>query len=507
MMSRYVWMGTGLALMAAVAIAAAPVPAMAAAPSTCDAANVVARALPAVVNIWVAKILPAKGSDEGPGGGGVMPADGGAKAPGRDQLEFFVGTGFVVDSSGVIVTNKHVIQDAAMIRVTFHDRSQVPAQLIAASSLLDFAMLKVNVGKPLATLRYADSDAVQVGEPVIAVGNPLGLGTSVSTGVISAVNRNLMRSPLDDYIQTDASINPGNSGGPLLDCSGEVVGINTALLSNNKVLGSIGIGFAMPSNDAALLTGKLMDPDHVKPNWIGVQLQDLTPALAQSFGSALTGGAIVTRVDKDGPAARASLAPGDIVTAVDGDQVYEARAILRAVVVKPPGEPITLSVWHAGRTRDVTLRGEAWPHMMAGPSHVLASAASIARAEAAGPGLHLVDLSPAVRKRFGLSETSGVVVAHVTPGSEAASLGLEPGNVITMVGDDPVKSASAVNARFDHPESATGDLVPLLVQDQSAIRWVTIFVGRIKVSNLIATIPEEEPAAGGTAGTAAAPHR
>ena len=470
-----------MAMSLVVAALAAVPPAVAAPPATCNAANVVAGALPAVVNIWVAKILPDKVHK-------ARPAD-------KEQLEFFVGTGFIVNRDGVIVTNKHVIQNAAMILVTLHDRSQVQAQLIAASSLVDFALLKVNVDQPLPTLRYADSDQVRVGEPVIAIGNPLGLGTSVSTGVISAVNRNLMRSPLDNYIQTDASINPGNSGGPLLDCSGQVVGINTALLSNSTVLGSIGIGFALPSNDAALLTAKLIDPVDVSPNWIGLELQDVTPALARSFGSSLTGGAIVTDVDKDGPAAGASLAPGDIVTAVDGQQTLNASAVQRAVVVKRPGQPIVLSVWRKGRAGDVTLRGAPWPHMMALRSSVLASAASIREAEAVGTGLHLVNLSPAVRKRFGLHETSGVVVDRVAPGSEADSLGLKAGDVITMVGNDPARTAGAVNRRLDHPEAATGDLVPLLVRDKVAPRWVTMFIGRIEARSLVAAIPQAKSAA------------
>ena len=477
----------------AFALLSASVPAMAAPPSTCDAANVVARAFPAIVNIWVAKILRAKDSR--------------GKSVGREHLEFFVGTGFVVDPTGVIVTNKHVIQDAAMIRVTFHDHSQVPAQLIAASSLLDFAMLKVNVGKPLPTLRYADSDTVQIGEPVIAIGNPLGLGTSVSTGVISAVDRNLMKTPLDNFIQTDASINPGNSGGPLLDCSGEVVGINTALLSNSSVLGSIGIGFALPANDAALLTAKLMHPEHVSPNWVGLELQDLTPSIGRSFGSSFTGGAIVTSVDKDSPAARASFAPGDIITAIDGREVFNSRVVQRTVVDKPPGEPITMSVWRQGQTRDVTMRGEPWPHMMALRNNVLASAASIKRAEAEGTGLHLVNNTPAVRKRFDLTMTTGVVVDRVTDGSEADSLGFEPGQVITMVGDDPATTASAVMARLDHADAANGYLISLLVHDKLDTRWVTLFVGQVDAADLIATTPSPAKSAAAPVGHVTMPQK
>ena len=469
-----------LAMAIVLAALTAVSPAMAAPQSTCDAANVVARTLPAVVNIWVAKVL--HGDEEG------------GNASGKDRLEFFVGTGFIVDPSGIIATNKHVIQDAAMILVTFHDRSQVPAQLIAASSVSDFALLKVNIDKPLPTLRYADSDTVQLGQPVIAIGNPLGLGTSISTGVISAVNRNLMKTPVDDFIQTDASINPGNSGGPLIDCSGEVVGINTALLSNNSVLGSIGIGFALPSNCAAILQGYLLDPNHVGLNWAGLELQDLTPGLAQSFGSSLTAGAIVTGLERDGPAAKASLAPGDIITAVDGRPMYDARAVQRTIVLKRPGEPVRLTVWHDGKSREVTVRGEPWPDLLALRTQVLASAGSLQTAEAASAGLHLANITPAERKRYSLSDASGVLIDRVSVGSEAESLGLEAGDIIMMVGGHPATTAGVVISRLDHPDLATGDLVPLLVQSKSVKHWVPVFVGRINVADLVARVPEAKSA-------------
>jgi len=470
-------MAIAIALAALMAVS----PAKAAPQSTCDAANVVARALPAIVNIWVAKIL--HGDEDGSDGSG------------KQRLEFFVGTGFLIDPGGVIATNKHVIQDAAMILVTFHDRSQMPAQLIAASSVSDFALLKVNIDRPLPTLRYADSDTVRLGEPVIAIGNPLGLGTSVSTGVVSAVNRNLMKTPVDDFIQTDASINPGNSGGPLLDCSGEVVGINTALLSNNSVLGSIGIGFALPSNCAAILQGYLLDPNHVGLNWAGLELQDLTPGLAQSFGGTFTSGAIVTGMEKDGPAAKASLEPGDIITAVDRRPMYDARAVQRAIVLKRPGQPVQLTVWSDGQTRDVTVRGEPWPDMMALRTEVLASTAGLQNAEAAGAGMHLANITPEDRERYRLSDASGVLIDQVSAGSEAESLGLQVGDVIRMVGGHPATAPDVVSSRLDHPDTATGDLVPLLVQSKSVKRWVAVFVGRINVADLVARVPEAKSAA------------
>ena len=467
-------------------------PAMATPPATCDAATVVARVLPAIVNIWVAKILPETDSN--------------GKPTDKQQVETFVGTGFVVDPSGIIVTNKHVIQNAAMIRVTFHNRSQVTARLLAASSLIDFAMLKVNLGKPLPTLQFANSDDVEVGQPVIAVGNPLGLGTSVSAGVISAVDRNLMKSPIDDFIQTDASINPGNSGGPLLDCNGDVVGVNSDLLSNSTVLGSIGIGFALPSNDVAIATTKLMHPEHVSPDWVGFELQDLTPALAQSFGVALDGGAIVTRVDRDSPAAQASLGPGDIITGVDGQTRYDARSIQRQVVITPPGTPITLSVWRGGQTRQVTLKGVDWPHMMAERGDVLASAASIERAEAEGTGLHLIDITPAARKHFDISDTSGVLIDHVTDGSVGYSLGLRPGDVIKLVADTPATTVHQVNESFLHADAKTGYLVPLLVHNKSNTWWVTMFVGHVTTADLLVNSPGAMPA-GPSAVNAEAPHK
>jgi len=386
-------------------------PALAAIPSArCDVTSVVDHAVPAVVNVWKAKVFPADTAEGRPSG--------------KYGVEFFVGTGFVVDPSGVIVTNKHVIQDAAMMLVTFHDGEQVPAQLIAASSLIDLALLKVNVGHPLPVLHFADSDHAQLGQRVIAVGNPLGLGTSISSGVVSGEARNLMKTPVDEFIQTDASINPGNSGGPLLDCNGEVLGVNTALLSNSSVLGSIGIGFALPSNDVSIDTQKLRHPINQHPNWVGLELQDLSPGLAQSFGDKATRGAIVTATDPGSPAARAGLVAGDIITSIGSEPAVNARAVQRTIVVTPPGVPIGLAVWRGGHTHTVSLSGTDWPHRLALRASVLASAPAVASVHDEGPGMHLADITPALRKRFDLQETSWVVIDYVASGTEADSLGL-----------------------------------------------------------------------------------
>ncbi len=334
------------AMVSATAAAAAP-------GDGCDSASVVAHALPAIVNITVVKVI--RGTDATP------------DKPNDPHFAVFVGSGAIVDPSGIIVTSKHVIQDAATIRVTLQDKSQLPAQVTAVAGLVDLAVLKVTAPQRLPTLSFANSDAVVVGQPAIAVGNPLGIGTSVSTGVVSAVNRDLMRTPFDDFIQTDASINPGNSGGPLLDCAGKVIGIDTALVSNNPVLGSIGLGFAMPANDVTFILGMLRQPAvFTAPNWVGLHLQDLTVQLATIFGRPSVDGAIVTSIDPDSPAAEASLAPGDIITGALGADQPDSRAILRATLMVPSGDPIPLTVWQHGQTSNVTLRGRPWPHIYDG---------------------------------------------------------------------------------------------------------------------------------------------
>jgi serine protease Do len=444
-------------------------------PEMCDTARVVAQAVPAIVNITVVKVTRAK--------------EAAAEKAANEQVAVFVGSGAVIDPSGIIVTNKHVIQDAALIRVIFNDKTEVPAQLIAAASLVDLALLKVNLPKPLPTLAFADSDDARVGEPVIAVGDPLGLGTSVSTGVISALNRDLMRTPFDDFIQTDATINPGNSGGPLLDCAGNIVGVNTALLSNSKLLGSIGLGFALPSNDARFVAGRLREPEKARPTWIGLHLQDLTSDIAVTFGRPDTAGAIVAGVDPGSPGAQAALVPGDIVTAADGEPMSDARAILRAVLMKPLGEPIALSVWRQGQMIQATVRGQPWPQMMAHRSDVLASAASVMRAQAQGIGLHVTDITPAERRRFGLKDAKGVLIDHVTPGSQAESMGLAAGEVIQEMGMRPVTTAEDVARRLVYGDTEGGDLVPLLVHGKDHTRWIALYVGRVDVGDLVAVPP------------------
>ncbi len=453
--------------------------AMASAPSACDVPSVVAQALPAIVNITVVKVLNSDSEEDS----AAAPVDGPAATP---HFETFVGSGVIINPAGVILTNKHVIRDAAVIKVMFSNKTQVPARLIAAASLTDLAVLKVNVPEPLPALQFGNSDKLRVGQSVIAVGNPLGLGTSVSVGVVSARGRDLMRSPFDDYIQTDATINPGNSGGPMLDCAGEVVGIDTALLSNNKTLGSIGIGFALPSNLAQFVISKVLYPQADQPNWIGVKLQTLTPRLGTIFEHRDTRGAIVTDVTPGSPAASAGIEPGDIIDGANGLALDSSTSILRYIVTQPLGTPLSLLVWRDDRMQDVVVRGEPWPNIRALRSDVLASPASVAQAQAAGIGLHVVRMAAAPHGLGGGADVSGVLVDRVTPGSQAAASGLEPGDIIERVDEQAATTPAEVMSHLARGSQADGDLVALLVRSKVETRWITLYVGNIRVAGLLA---------------------
>jgi serine protease Do len=223
------------------------------------------------------------------------------------------GSGFVVSPNGIIVTNKHVVDDAVSITVIFENGGRMAGRLLATEAIVDLAALKVDVAHPLPVLKWADSNSLRLGNRVLAIGNPLGLGMSVSGRLISALNRDIQDTPFDHYIQTDAAINHGNSGGPLVDINGDVVGVNTAFYNPKEEAGFIGIGFAIPAESAAFTISRLLDPRHPKLGWLGVKLQDLNPEISLALGATGTGGAIVAAIDEGGPAKVAGLGPSDIL--------------------------------------------------------------------------------------------------------------------------------------------------------------------------------------------------
>jgi serine protease Do len=470
------WRRTALASAALFIGLAAPVAGFATQPGGCDISGVVSRALPSVVSITVIRVVA-----------GEPDADGKITTA---HVETSYGSGAVIDQSGVIATNKHVIHDALRIWVTFTDRTQYDAQLLAATSSLDFAMLKVPRLDPRPALRLSDNASIGIGQPVIAIGNPLGIGISASTGIISAVNRDLMRTPFDDFIQTDAAINPGNSGGPLLNCDGEIVGLNTALLSNNNArLGSIGLGFAIPSRDIAFVVSHLLESESFAPTWAGLTLQDMTPQLAMTFHHPDLMGAIVTRIDPDSPAARAGIEAGDIITAFDGEAQHGAREIIRAILVMPSGQNMTLTVWHGGERRDVSLVAERWPHMMALRADVLAKPEYIAMAQSEGVGFEVKPMTQADRERPLVPAGTGVVIDSVVPGSQAENEDLAAGDIILRTDAGVVRAPEDVDSRMICDGKTPGRRFALLVLKGTTPRWVSLYVGKLDIASVLAPLP------------------
>ena len=259
----------------------------------------------------------------------------------REQM-LGAGSGFIIDPTGVIVTNNHVVGSADKITVSFADGHQLPARVLGSDELTDIAVIKVDTKTPLPYVTWGDSHAVQVGDWVLAAGNPFGLGSSITAGIVSARGRDIGAGPFDDFLQLDAPINPGNSGGPSFDMRGEVVALNTAIVSPTG--GSVGIGFGIPSEIVAPIVDQLRREGHIDRGWLGVSVRD---------GAAPDAGVVVASVDHAGPAARAGLKPGDEVTAVDGGHVDSARGLIRAVARAAPGSSISLAVLRRGKTTDL----------------------------------------------------------------------------------------------------------------------------------------------------------
>ncbi|OCP00164.1 serine protease [Ensifer sp. LC11] len=273
--------------------------------------------------------------------------------PRQGQRAEALGSGFVVSADGYIVTNNHVIDKASGITVTLDDGTQLPAKLVGADPKNDLAVLKIKPSKPLATVGWGDSDALRVGDQVLAIGNPFGIGTTVTSGIVSARGRDLNSGPYDDFIQIDAPINHGNSGGPLVDAQGKVVGIDTAIYSPNG--GSVGVGFAIPSDQARKVVATLMKDGSIEHGFIGVQIQPVTADIADAIGLGQPEGALVAGVNGGTPAAKAGLKAGDVINAFGGSPVKSPRDLSRMVADLSPGTSKSLSVWRTGQSRDVPI--------------------------------------------------------------------------------------------------------------------------------------------------------
>jgi serine protease Do len=301
-------------------------------------ADLVARLQPSVVNITVTRYVR-------------TPAPAGNIVSQDTVTEKTVqSSGFFIDASGVIVTNRHIIADASEIVVRLSDKSRLRASLVADDTSNDIALLKVNAGKPLPALKLGNSDLLRPGDPIFIIGNPLGLGSTVTAGIVSALDRNTPDSESASFIQIDAALNIGNSGGPVFDQSGEVIGISTALATPKNGAGSVGLGFAIPANDARFVVDRLLTTGHVELGWIGIHVQPLTADLATTLQLPRASGAIITRVDNDSPAARAGLGNGDVVLKVDGDEASGPRALNRKLASIKSGAVSQIVNWRPNGT-------------------------------------------------------------------------------------------------------------------------------------------------------------
>lgn len=390
--------------------------------------ELVAKWSPTVVN--VAAVRPVQQTERDPKG----PA--GLQRSGIDDDARSLGSGFVVDASGLIVTNNHVVEGASQIFVTLRDGTRRVASVRGRDTKTDVALLKIATTRSLAAVTFGDSDAAQAGDWVIAIGNPYGLGGSVSAGIISARNRQLDSELYDDFIQTDAAINHGNSGGPLFDMDGRVVGLNSAIVSPSG--GSIGIGFAIPANTVKAVVQQLRQYGTVKRGWIGANVQDLTPDLAAAFGLADSRGALVGHVTPGGPAAVAGLAPGDVVIRIDEKEVSDSRSMQRLVTEASAGRRLAFGVLRKAEAQLVQVSVGRRPEMRD---------AAVQRADAANAGLgfRAAALTSDLRARYRIAPgLDGVVVTAVVPGTPAAETGLDAGDVIAEVAQQRVRSVQEV---------------------------------------------------------------
>ena len=384
-----------------------------------------------------------------------------ASAVGRVSTMF--GSGFLIDASGVIATNWHVVNGASEVTVTFSDGSHSPATLLAASRLMDVALIKVDpAGRVLPVVRWGNSDTVQIGEPVVAIGNPLGIGTSVSTGIVSALNRDISESPYDDFIQTDAAINHGNSGGPLFNMRGEVIGINAAIVSPTTA--SAGLGFAIPAHDARFVIDRLRKYGSLRPGWIGLKVQQITPDLAQALSFHGSQGVLVSDMAPGGPAMTSGIAVGDVVLAVNDHPISDERAFLREIVQANAGTPLRLRIRHDAVEQVLTITVGDWPTARWDALDAPVQAAALRWVVPPDLGLGLAELTPESRAQFGLPVgQDGVLVTGVAAGTDAATRGLVPGDVVLRVGVAPVRSADALRAEIAAVRAEKSEFVPLLV--------------------------------------------
>lgn len=381
----------------------------------------------------------------------------------RERREHSLGSGVIVESGGFIVTNYHVVAQAEQIEVVLGNKRVFQANVVGADPKTDVAVIKIDA-QGLPSLSWGDSDQLDVGESVLAIGNPFGLNQTVTFGIVSAVGRaNMGIADYEDFIQTDAAINPGNSGGALINARGELVGINTAIFSQNG--GYMGIGFAVPSNMVRSVMYSLIEKGRVVRGWLGLGVQEMTPELAQEFGLREARGALVTEVLDEGPAAQAGIRPGDIITRYNGTEIGDAGALRNLVADTPIGRSARVQVVRHGRNLMLE------PAVVEQPQQQLEERGVVESSSLAG--LAVQDLTAEISEKLGLGpESQGVVVANIEPRSRVASAGLRPGDVIREINRRPIVDTRAYERVM--AEISRGESVLLLATRRGGTRYVVI---------------------------------
>jgi serine protease Do len=463
-------------------------------------ADVAEKVIDAVVNISTSQTVEAKGGNSG-SDRGAMPQ----LPPGSPFEEFFddffknrrggpggnskggeltprktnsLGSGFIVDTSGVVVTNNHVIADADEINVIMNDGTKIKAELVGVDKKTDLAVLKFKPVKPLVAVKFGDSDKLRLGEWVIAIGNPFSLGGTVTAGIVSARNRDINSGPYDSYIQTDAAINRGNSGGPLFNLDGEVIGVNTLIISPSG--GSIGIGFAVPSKTVAGVVDSLRQFGELRRGWLGVRIQQVTDEIAESLNIKPARGALIAGVEDKGPAKPAGIEPGDVVVKFDGKDIKEPKDLSRVVADTAVGKEVDVVIIRKGNeeTRKVTLG------RLEDTDKAVQASAKTKEDPAEKPvtqkalGLDLATLSKDLRGKYKIKDSvKGVIITNVDGSSDAAEKRLSAGDVIVEVAQEAVANAADVKKRVDQLKKDGKKSILLLVSNADGeLRFVALSV-------------------------------
>ncbi len=406
----------------------------------------------------------------------------------RDSQVTSLGSGFVIDPQGLIVTNNHVIEGADEITVNFPDGLSLKADIVGKDEKTDLAVLRVKSATPLPAVSFGDSDKALVGDWVMAIGNPFGLGGTVTAGIISARNRDIAAGPYDDFIQTDAAINRGNSGGPLFDMDGNVIGVNSAIISPSG--GSIGIGFAIPSSIVRHTVDQLIQYGETRRGWIGVRIQAVTPELAEGLGLDKARGALVAEVTPGGPAEKAGIKAQDVILKFDGKDVRDSRALPRAIADSEIGKTASVEVWRDRQsvTLNVTLeRLEDFEKSGAAPEAPTPEPTPPAEVEAGAAridalGMTVAELTDALRERFSIgADVQGVVITEISQDSPAGAAAAEGrirvGDVIVEVGQQEVATAQAVADKVGEAVNARNRVVLFLLNRGGDLSFAAIRLG------------------------------